>query len=74
MKNLFQFRQRFSSIFTLIVFSALTALTSPAAPTDDVYLLGPDSAPHPGVPQGKIVGPLTLASEVFTNTTRHYWV
>src|SRR5262245_56850169 len=45
-----------------------------AAPTDDVYLLGPDSLPHAGVPKGKVVGPLTLASQVFTNTTRNYWV
>src|SRR6266545_4838476 len=45
-----------------------------AAPTDDVYLLGPDSQPHDGVPKGKVIGPLTLASQVFTNTTRHYWI
>jgi enterochelin esterase-like enzyme len=45
-----------------------------AALTDDVYLLGPDSAPHEGVPKGKVIGPLTLASDVFTNTTRHYWI
>jgi enterochelin esterase-like enzyme len=45
-----------------------------AAPTDDVYRLGPDSLPQEGVPKGKVIGPLTLASEVFTNTTRHYWV
>ena len=45
-----------------------------AAPTDEVYLLGPDSAPHAGVPSGKVIGPLTLASDVFTNTTRHYWI
>ena len=44
------------------------------APTDDVYQLGPDSAPHPGVPQGKVVGPTTLPSNVFPNTTRNYWV
>lgn len=50
------------------------SLSSIAAPTDDVYLLGPDSEPHAGVPQGKVIGPLTLASQVFTNTTRHYWV
>jgi len=53
---------------------ALLAHIAQAAPTDDVYILGPDSMPHEGVPQGKVVGPLTLASEVFTNTTRHYWV
>ncbi|MGE5192741.1 MAG: alpha/beta hydrolase [Deltaproteobacteria bacterium] len=45
-----------------------------AAPTDDVYRLGPDSEAHEGVPQGKIVGPLTLASNVYPETTRHYWV
>jgi len=45
-----------------------------AAPTDDVYLLGPDSQPHDVVPKGKMIGPLTLASQVFTNTTRHYWI
>ncbi|HXP60865.1 MAG TPA: alpha/beta hydrolase-fold protein, partial [Dongiaceae bacterium] len=45
-----------------------------AATTDDVYLLGPDSQPQAGVPHGKIVGPLILASQVFANTTRHYWI
>src|SRR5215467_7181241 len=45
-----------------------------AAATDDVYLLGPDSQPHEGVPQGKVIGPLTLSSQVFTNTTRNYWI
>ena len=45
-----------------------------AAPLDDVYLLGPDSEPHDGVPAGKVIGPLTLPSNVFTNTTRHYWI
>lgn len=60
---------------TLLSFAAvLMATITLAAPTDDVYLLGPDSAPHDGVPKGKVIGPLTLASKVFTNTTRHYWV
>ena len=45
-----------------------------AAPTDDVYQLGPDSAPHPGVPHGTLVGPTTLPSNVFPNTFRNYWV
>ena len=52
----------------------LMAIGAFAAPTDDVYLLGPDSQPHPGVPQGKIIGPATLPSDIFTNTTRNYWV
>src|SRR6516165_6920649 len=45
-----------------------------AAPADDVYRLGPDSEPHDGVPQGKLVGPLTLASQVYPDTTRNYWI
>ena len=45
-----------------------------AAATDDVYQFGPDSAPHPGVPEGKVLGPTTLPSNVFPNTTRNYWV
>jgi enterochelin esterase-like enzyme len=46
-----------------------------AAPTDDVYRLGPDSQPQEGVPQGKVIGPLTLESKiVYPNTTRNYWV
>ena len=61
-------------ILSTFVTSALIALSVLAAPTDDVYLLGPDSMPHEGVPKGKVIGPLTLASEVFTNTTRHYWI
>jgi predicted alpha/beta superfamily hydrolase len=46
-----------------------------AAPTDDVYKLGPDSLPQDGVPRGKVVGPLTLQSKtVYPDTTRNYWV
>jgi len=45
-----------------------------AAAIDDVYKLGPDSLPQPGVPQGRIIGPETLPSRIFTNTTRHYWI
>ena len=57
-----------------MAFTAMLALKALAAPADDVYLLGPDSAPHEGVPKGKVIGPLTLPSNVFTNTTRHYWI
>ena len=45
-----------------------------AAGPDDTYYLGPDSEPHAGVPQGKVIGPLVLASTVYPNTTRNYWV
>jgi enterochelin esterase family protein len=52
----------------------LAATTALAAPPDDAYHLGPDSEPHAGVPQGKIIGPTALASNVYPNTTRDYWV
>jgi len=58
----------------LLLASLLAISGAFAAPTDDVYSLGPDSLPHEGVPRGKVIGPLTLASQVFTNTTRHYWI
>ncbi len=45
-----------------------------AGPSDDVYRLGPDSEPHNGVPQGVVVGPIALPSNVYPNTTRDYWV
>ncbi len=50
------------------------ALNAIAAPTDDLYQLGPDSLSHTNVPHGRIIGPLTLSSDIFTNTTRNYWI
>ena len=53
---------------------SLAAGAALAQSPDDAYRLGPDSEPHDGVPRGEVVGPLTLASEVYPGTTRHYWV
>ena len=58
----------------LFLATLLAAASALAASTDDVYSLGPDSMAQDGVPKGKVIGPLTLASQVFTNTTRHYWI
>jgi enterochelin esterase family protein len=38
------------------------------------YALGPDSLPQPGVPKGRLEGPLLFHSQVIANTTRKYWV
>lgn len=65
------FAVRIFAVWTAI---ALGVAPSFAAPTDEVYRLGPDSLPQEGVPKGKVIGPLTLASQVFTNTTRNYWI
>jgi enterochelin esterase family protein len=59
---------------TLTVLLAIATAPLFAAGPDDTYRLGPDSEPHEGVPQGKVVGPKTLKSEVFPETTRNYWV
>ena len=58
-------------IGTLVTFCAATAM---AASLDETYHLGPDSEAQPGVPAGKVIGPTTLPSQVFPNTTRNYWV
>ena len=60
-------------VCALSLFLAASGLNA-ASPLDAVYLLGPDSAPHEGVPQGKIIGPDALPSNVYTNTMRTYWV
>ena len=65
---------RFLLTSLLSAISAAQIHTAFAAATDEVYLLGPDSQLHEGTPQGKVIGPLTLASQVFTNTTRNYWI
>jgi len=50
-------------------------MSASAAPTDDIYKLGPDSQAQEGVPTGKVTGPLTLESKsVYPGTTRNYWV
>src|SRR5689334_22201100 len=51
----------------------LSVSSSFGATNDDLYVLGPDSLPHEGVPKGKIIGPLTLNSPVFTNM-HTYWI
>jgi enterochelin esterase family protein len=55
----------------LMVFAARTVL---ADGEDAFYKLGPDSLVQEGVPQGKLVGPLTLPCEVFPGTQHTYWV
>ena len=40
----------------------------------DDYTLGPDSQPQPGVPKGRVEGPLLFKSQIFRNTVRQYWV
>jgi enterochelin esterase family protein len=45
-----------------------------AAPTDDVYRLGPDSEPHEGVPQGRVTDWAKLPSSAYPGTLHDYCV
>jgi enterochelin esterase family protein len=60
-------------IIVVVVLIWLPAAVSAAA-VDNGYKLGPDSEEQPGVPHGKVIGPTTLPSNVYPNTTRNYWV
>ncbi|HXE51367.1 MAG TPA: alpha/beta hydrolase-fold protein [Tepidisphaeraceae bacterium] len=62
------------TILACVLLVLIGATVTLAGPLDDVYHLGPDSEAHPGVPEGKVVGPLTLESKVYPGTTRNYWV
>jgi enterochelin esterase-like enzyme len=53
---------------------AFTIVKSFAAGEDAFYKLGPDSLPQDSVPQGKLIGPATLPSEVFPGTQHTYWI
>ncbi len=53
------------SAFALVLGSAIAA---------DDYAFGPDSERQPGVPEGKVTGPIRFTSKVFEGTERDYWV
>jgi len=62
---------------TIAACAALAQSQPPMPPGPDPnsqYRLGPDSMPQPGVPQGQIRGPFTLACNVYPGTQHTYWV
>jgi enterochelin esterase family protein len=56
------------------VLGSLSLCALRAAPTDDVYKLGPDSMPQPGVPQGKVTEWAKLPSEAYPGTLHDYCI
>ena len=56
------------------LFGTVAVLTATAAPTDDVYRLGPDSEVQPGVPQGKVTEWAQLPSQAYPGTLHDYCV
>jgi enterochelin esterase family protein len=58
----------------LVLLLLFAGARSAGAPTDDVYRLGPDSEPHPGVPQGKVTEWAKLPSQAYPGTLHDYCV
>ena len=56
-----------------LILLGLLSVVRPGVASDD-YTLGPDSQPQPGVPKGRVVGPLVWKSTVFASTFRQYWI
>ena len=50
------------------------AQAPPAAREPGAYTLGPDSLPQPGVPKGRLEGPLAFKSQIIAGTVRRYWI
>jgi enterochelin esterase-like enzyme len=55
-------------------FASLASQTALAAPTDDVYRLGPDSESHPGVPTGSVSAWAQLPSTAYPGSLHDYCV
>lgn len=53
---------------------AIAVSLASAAPIDEVYKLGPDSMPQPGVPQGTVTPWAKLPSEAYPGTLHDYCV
>ena len=61
-------------LLSCLAFALFLAVALDPAPAADDYKPGPDSFPQPGVPKGKVTGPIRWKSKVFDNTVRDYWV
>ena len=57
-----------------VLVTMLFALGIPAAGVAEEYVLGPDSMPQDGVPQGTISQHLFTDSEIYPGTETDYWV
>src|SRR5262245_9131181 len=56
----------------LLVIAAALATVSHAQ--EESYPEHPGSVAQPGIPQGKIEGPISLKSSIFPGTVRDYWI
>ena len=58
----------------LAVCLAVSLTAAPAQRKPGEYPLGPDSLEQPGVPKGRLEGPLLFKSRIIENTVRQYWI
>lgn len=65
---------RLSLPTSLTAFAMLFACPAHATSIGDVYLLGPDSEPHPGIPQGKVTEWEQLPSQAYPGTLHDFCV
>ncbi len=73
MKSLTHFSR---TIFRPLLFFVVLCWQSlpPASAQDDELPLPPESQRQPGVPEGKVEGPFSLKSEIYSGTERQYWL
>ena len=63
------------TIYTLLAaLFCLLWLPALATAQDESYAVPPEAEKIDGVPEGKIEGPFTLASQIYPGTERKYWV
>jgi len=62
------------SAAVLIVLLAASVTAAPAQRKPGEYPPGPDSLEQPGVPKGRLEGPLLFKSRIIENTVRQYWI
>jgi len=67
-------RSRLHLPMSLLALAAFGAGRVAAASISDVYLLGPDSEAHPGVPQGKVTDWEKLPSQAYPGTLHDFCV
>ena len=72
--SVFSFAPRVVRRLVALLAAVLGGSLAIAAPVDDVYRLGPDSAPQPGVPQGQVTAWAQLPSQAYPGTLHDYCV
>ena len=65
-------QRTFHFLFALL--ACLLLLSTLASAQEESYPVPPEAEKQAGVPEGKIEGPFTLASQIYPGTERKYWI